>query len=542
MASRIWSHSDAAHFIFSDGDDVWATQDHRGRTSFLACDEQPCPYRHNNPEHPDIHEVLRLFPSEVQRIPFVVNSPRFETFLDILRSQPHTPRAVSPPLTSEFPPLPSVMTAALTPDQLIRALATLTDTVNNLTTNVNNLTAQVANLTTHTATISATASTAAPASSSRREGVVKRPDTYDGEGMDASRIYRTNFQVWLIDNIDRFTGRNADGSPKKTEDGKPIIQNTKRMASFMSFLTGKAASWARPHLEKLGQGEHVFGDDWEKFLENYKANFEPLNEEQEARAKIRQIRQGSKSFATYKAEFEQYSGRTGWDDASLMDYLRLGLNDEYGTRISYYEHRATTYAELVNQCQKAETQIRDLQGDKAAKRSELPAYMSSSSRSSGNHRQTPASTATPMDIDASRFESISAVNLDKEFADITPRDIESLRAGHRKIMSKRCMTCGSTKHRKNDGMHQGEQKCKYCGKDGHWSNVCLNRLLGRPKSDGSQKVAASVPVTVTPALASIAASSSTSEPAEASLAAMLDMIKIQQKNMDELMQKVQKHF
>ncbi|KAI0337313.1 hypothetical protein BDW22DRAFT_1433389, partial [Trametopsis cervina] len=136
VASRIWSHSDAAHFVFSDGDDVWATQDDQGRTNFFPCDEQPCPYRHNSPEHPDINEVLRLFPSEVQRIPFVINSPRFETFLNVLRSLPHTPRAVSPPpLASDLPPVSPVMAAALTPDQLLRALATLTDTVNNLTTN-----------------------------------------------------------------------------------------------------------------------------------------------------------------------------------------------------------------------------------------------------------------------------------------------------------------------------------------------------------------------------------------------------------------------
>ncbi|KAI0344920.1 hypothetical protein BDW22DRAFT_1427552 [Trametopsis cervina] len=152
-----------AHFVFPDGDDVWATLDHETTdTRLFTCLEQPCPYRHNNPEHPDIDSVQRLFLSTnvtLQRIllqghPIRVQSPEpaeptpsqtprlvgvgpeFTRFLEILRSLPQTPRTVSPPpLAPDLPPVSPVMAAALTPDQLLRALATLTDTVNNLTTN-----------------------------------------------------------------------------------------------------------------------------------------------------------------------------------------------------------------------------------------------------------------------------------------------------------------------------------------------------------------------------------------------------------------------
>lgn len=240
-------------------------------------------------------------------------------------------------------------------------------------TNVTNLSTQISNLTTRAETVSAIALMIAPASSSHRDDVVKRPDTYDGEEMDASWVYQTNWQVWLMDNVKRIAECDENNIMKRTEDGKVVTQGQKQMASFMSFLTGKVANWARPHMEKLAQGQTLFDNNWEVELEKYKANFEPLNEEQKARAKIRQIRQGSQSFARYKVEFEQYSGRTGWDDVGLMDYLHLSLNDEYSTCISYYEKCATTYAELVSQCQKAEAQIRNLQGDKAAKRGELPA-------------------------------------------------------------------------------------------------------------------------------------------------------------------------
>ena len=234
--------------------------------------------------------------------------------------------------------------------------------------------------------------------------------------------------------------------------------------SDISFLTDDAAIWARPTLELLAEGKPVFDDDWDTFVEAFKAKFEVVNPVVEAKNKIANLKQGRRNFATLLAEFDMWAPRTGWSDKDLYDRLKSALNDKYLTRLLYFPERATTLDQLKKNCVKIDQALNNLHNNKTG---------------------TPSSSTTPtcaptfrdpnaMDIDATRFDELfSGIN-----------DPEQVRRKHQTVMRNRCKVCGSDKHQTDFTLpaHGPDVTCRWCGKKKHWQTVCLNRLMGKPKA------------------------------------------------------------
>ncbi|EGZ76021.1 hypothetical protein NEUTE2DRAFT_170631 [Neurospora tetrasperma FGSC 2509] len=120
------------------------------------------------------------------------------------------------------------------------------------------------------------------------------------------------------------------------------------ITGILSFMTDEAAVWARPHIDELSDGRTPFNADWDEFVKQFSAKFEPVDAKNEAKQKLMSIKQGDRTFADYLSDFETYSRRTGWSNNDLYDRLKSGMNSDYLNRLSYFAPLATDYNLVKN--------------------------------------------------------------------------------------------------------------------------------------------------------------------------------------------------
>lgn len=323
-------------------------------------------------------------------------------------------------------------------------LAALTGRVNNIADLIADLTTQVQNV---TATVGAQAvhaaqpANTATAASSR---FVEKPEKYDGKGSDKARVFRNAFHIWSHSNPGIFGARDGNGLliAGQWDDAKII-------KSVLSFLTGDAAKWARPHIETLVQNGTVFGNSWPQFVAAFQAKFEPLNKIVEACKKLKEVKQGHQSFATFLSNWEQWAPQTGYSDTDLFVRMKESLSKDFLTRLSYFTPPPTNTTELVAYCKQIDASINDLKYS-------LAAASGSSSLSSAPVSSTGFRDPNAMDIDASRF--------DQQFTGL-PRDPTIVKAHLQKVLKDKCPVCASADHRKDH--HPADTRCSHCQKPGH---------------------------------------------------------------------------
>lgn len=73
------------------------------------------------------------------------------------------------------------------------------------------------------------------------------------------------------------------------------------------------------------------------------AKFEPQDASDHAKTMLQSVKQGTRDFATFKSEFEQWAPRTGWSDADLYDRMKAAMSETYITRMLYFQPPAKTY-------------------------------------------------------------------------------------------------------------------------------------------------------------------------------------------------------
>lgn len=293
---------------------------------FNVCRYQPCPNRFNGIEFDWDNETylqptVNQFPDYLP-LPVVgdtrYNTPQATRPPTRLPSRRSSPRPVSPMAGQGQPQQAPQAAPQAAPQQaaapqnasaqdvlngfntLNGILAALTGRVNDLATLIADLTTQVQNV---TATVGAQAvhaaqpANTATAASSR---FVEKPEKYDGKGSDKARVFRNAFHIWTHSNPGIFGARDGNGLliADQWDDAKII-------KSVLSFLTGDAAEWARPHIETLVQNGTVFGNSWAQFVTAFQAKFEPLDKIVEARQKLKEVKQGHRSFATFLSNWEQ---------------------------------------------------------------------------------------------------------------------------------------------------------------------------------------------------------------------------------------------
>jgi hypothetical protein len=83
----------------------------------------------------------------------------------------------------------------------------------------------------------------------------------------------------------------------------------------------------------------------------------------EAKNKLYNLRQGKRSFASLKSEFNTWASRTDWSEPELMDCLKATLTDDYICRLSYFPTPASTLAELRVQGHQTNVQVNNLQNN-----------------------------------------------------------------------------------------------------------------------------------------------------------------------------------
>jgi hypothetical protein len=108
-------------------------------------------------------------------------------------------------------------------------------------------------------------------------------------------------------------------------------------------------------------------------------------------------------------------------------------------------------------------------------------------------------------------------------------------------MKDRYCCCGSKSHENSLEKHPGLPVCNHCGHTGHFSQVCLARLQGKP---ATQCTAATSPVSApspAPAATTIASSVSITD-YEAENAALKDSITILTKQVQGLAEQVKQAF
>lgn len=386
-----------------------------------------------------------------------------------------------------------------------------------------------------------------PQSTRNERSVVEKPQPFKGNGSEHARVFWSAFIIYARNHEREFGVNDVNGRPLFDVHNQRVLNQTKLITSFLTFMQDEAAVWARPQLEMLAENRVIYNDNFYDLLTAFKLKFEPLQADMEARSKIAKMSQGNRSFTAFIAEFETWSPRTGWSDTDLFSRLYEKLSPDYIERISYMPQPPTTYAELKKAGSAVDVQKQNLAAALDAQRGGSSGKSTISQPSSSAPRNTGfAQPADPNAMDISASVDFSGL------AGLTDRN--KIRSAWQKAMKGRCSVCGAKNHASDK--HQKPSACNHCGKSGHWAAVCLARLTGAPKA---QNVSASVSGAVDPEefsaaaratgqneAARVPASSKGKERASddqgAELAALRDTVALQSKQLADMMARLSASF
>ena len=442
-----------------------------------------------------------------------------------------TPGVAGGPIPPPPPPpiTPTALMALLA--EVLQSQVNTNDSVNALTGNVSNVNILVNNLTTQINTLTANVQrmTARQAGNTPKSPVEK-PSLFKGKENDSesSRMFRSAMWVYIMNNRGMFALRDAQGAVTTDAQGAWLLNLDTAVASALSLMTEDAAVWARPHMEELATGRNPF-PSWPAFMEAFQGKFEPVDAVTEAKAKLQSVKQGKRTFSQMLADFETWAPRTGWTKADLFDRLKDCLNEEYRTRLSYFEVPARNYDALIEKCRIIDRSLLELSTQKSKK-----STSSSGTQPSAFQQSDP----NAMEIDAIQFDSL--------FKGIQGNPT-AIRQRYQEFIKGKCTVCGSSRHTNAPGRHE-ETTCNHCGRKGHWSTICLSRVAGSPRATPRpQKVnvtsTTSTPDTTstsTPPSASISAVDT--EENESEISILRRMVEAQQKTLDSLSTSINANF
>jgi hypothetical protein len=227
-------------------------------------------------------------------------------------------------------------------------------------------------------------------------------------------------------------------------------------------MEGDARTWALPHLEELQHGQYPFSGIWQTFVDQFAQRFAPLDTAEAACEALKKIQQNKQSVAENMAQFDQYTGQTGWSDANHRQRFYDGLSEAIKDGLALTDRLTGTFEELCA------VQVIDQH------------YCQSQAEKKGHtlsHTPFGASDPNTMQVDATRTGSTGNNNSNGPKKD---------RASYMKSMQGKCYGCGSTQHTKKDSGHRRDV-CNYCGKVGHRSTVCFTKYIRKPGKTASAK-------------------------------------------------------
>ena len=270
------------------------------------------------------------------------------------------------------------------------------------------------------AAIAAAAATPQAAQEDRvRAPKVSDPETYSGD-REQFREFMTQLHLVFGSDPRRYTNDQS------------------KLAYAASFLRGAAKRWFTPHVD-AAMGRISFAD-YSAFVRALQAAFDDPDASATAERRLRALRQGSDSCATYHSKFVSYMAILGWDDASRIPWFRNGLRPEVKDLLVGRDAPAA-FGDYVQLCIRLDNSWRARQAERRSEHAPSSASSAQPPGSSGSQPQAspqPRTTATgstpgPMDVSAGRRGPLS----DREKA-----------------------------HRRANNL------CMYCGKSGHFITAC----------------------------------------------------------------------
>jgi len=129
-----------------------------------------------------------------------------------------------------------------------------------------------------------------------------------------------------------------------------------KIAYAASFLTGSAADWFDPHLNKTS-GARDFGS-YGEFAVALKNAYDDPDARATAQRKLRNLKQGDKDCSTYYAEFATYATVLNYDDTTKIQFLTEGANHDLKIAIAYQPSPPETFDQFVQLCIKLDNSMK----------------------------------------------------------------------------------------------------------------------------------------------------------------------------------------
>jgi hypothetical protein len=179
---------------------------------------------------------------------------------------------------------------------------------------------------------------------------VSTPDTYSGE--------RSKLKGFLIQ-VDLYLTFNSTRFNSETE----------RVLWVVSFLRGDALNWIEgfviDYMHKTNDRGQIMNNMREEtkalfrtykgFIDKITATFGAVDEEKQAERAIQTLRQRG-SCATYTAEFQRYSSKTGWNDDALRAQYYRGLKDSVKDEL-VKDEKPDTMADMIEMATKIDNRL-----------------------------------------------------------------------------------------------------------------------------------------------------------------------------------------
>jgi len=139
-------------------------------------------------------------------------------------------------------------------------------------------------------------------------------------------------------------------------DWTRYTSNAAKIAYTASFLTGSAADWFEPHLNKNSSTTNF--SSYGEFTVTLKNAYDDPDARAIAQRKLRNLKQGDKNCSTYHAEFVTYTTVLNYDDATKIQFFTEGANYDLKTTIAYQHSPPETFDQFVQLCIKLDNSMK----------------------------------------------------------------------------------------------------------------------------------------------------------------------------------------
>ena len=177
-----------------------------------------------------------------------------------------------------------------------------------------------------------------------------------------------------------------------------------RVGLVGTLLSGSALSWFAPLLEK----KSPLLDNFEAFIEEFKACFGDTDSVRTAINKIRRLRQGDRPASAYAADFRLLASDIPWDEQALMEQFRYGLRNDVKDFLLTFPEDPKSLTEAISRAVRCDNRLFERRSERqqvmVRSRLEPTPYASVVARplSRQSSNTAPMDMPTPMEIEATR--------------------------------------------------------------------------------------------------------------------------------------------